>query len=48
MSTWTQFSVDPYIFIPLRIEIELENNEGRQSEDNVVGENDAHLWCKYV
>ena len=35
--------VDSYIFIPLSIEIELQNNETRQGEDNIVDKNYTNL-----
>ena len=39
-----------YIFIPLRIEVNLQNNEARQGEDYIVNENDTNLklrWWSY-
>ena len=35
--------VDSYIFIPLSIEIDLQNNETRQGEDNIVDKNYTNL-----
>ena len=32
-----------YIFIPLRIEVNLQNNEARQGEDYIVNKNDTNL-----
>ena len=39
-----------YIFIPLRIEVNLQNNEARQGEDYIVNKNDTNLkwrWWSY-
>ena len=37
------FHGQSYIFIPLRIEVDFQNNQARQCEDNVVKEDHSDL-----